>query len=127
MREVNFSKLKKEDGLFYFPHETTPFSGRAIVHFKLFLIPTKRIKRKTENRNGIPHGETLDFFRDGKIARKAYLKEGKFHGEMINYFESGEVKEKANYWDGLLHGEQIFYYENGNVMSKYRFDHGIKE
>jgi len=127
MREINFKQLHDRDNIHYLSGEELTFSGRAIEYFKLILIPTKQIKRKIEFRNGIPHGETEIYYRNGKIARKVYLKEGKFHGELINYYESGEVKERANYWDGLLHGEQVFYFENGIVMSKYHYYQGVKE
>lgn len=66
---------------------------------------------------------------DGKLKEIINFKDGKPHGERKNYWKNGNLKSSA-YWDsGLQSGKGFFYYENGNLEeSNYRFNeklHGV--
>jgi antitoxin component YwqK of YwqJK toxin-antitoxin module len=47
-----------------------------------------------------------------------------FDGETITYFKSGKVHYKNHYWNGKRHGEQCEYSEDGLVVKKGNFSNG---
>jgi antitoxin component YwqK of YwqJK toxin-antitoxin module len=52
---------------------------------------------------------------DGKLKEIINFKDGKPHGERKNYWKNGNLKSSA-YWDsGIQSGKGFFYYENGNL------------
>ena len=60
---------------------------------------------------------------NGKLKEIINFKDGKPHGERKNYWKNGNLKSSA-YWDsGIQSGKGFFYYENGNIEeSNYRFN-----
>jgi len=127
MREVSFKKLIKRAGLYYFPGDEQPFSGRAISYFTLFFIPTKKVKSRLVLENGEMHGEYLSYYRNGHIREKGHFKFGQKHSEWLCYYLDGELKSRYSWFDGKKHGEWIWYYESGKIMYKYNYIHGERK
>lgn len=99
-------------------------------------------------KKGLPDGQDLLFYPDGKIKAESFYVKGKLHGparfwgnegqllaeslfigglqqgKQVWYYPSGKLYSLQRYQDGVWHGPQEFYYEDGVLKTLMYYDHG---
>lgn len=99
-------------------------------------------------KDGLPDGQDLLFYSDGKIKAENFYAEGKLQGPsrfwnhkgvllaeslFMNglrqgttrwYYPSGKLYSMQRYQDGVWHGKQEYYYEDGTVKTLMDYVHG---
>lgn len=99
-------------------------------------------------KEGLPDGQALLFYGDGKIKAESYYAKGKLNGpsrfwdhegkllaESVFvrglrqgksrwYYPSGQLCSLQRFLDGVWHGQQEYYYDDGSVKTVMHYDHG---
>ena len=83
------------DGIFYFPNETKPFTGKNLCKYE----------------NGQKYSE-------------ANFKDGKADGKLIWWYENGQQRGEGNYKDDKLHGKFSLWNENGQLIFETTYEDG---
>ena len=96
--------------------ETTPFTGIA---YRKYISGKKRTIVKIEY--GIPQGESLEYYRNGKIRFEGVNVSGDLNGVQIWYYKNGKKKSVEDYVNGKINGLSKGYYENGALRSVANF------
>lgn len=79
-------------------HDTT---GRLICH--------------QSYRDGLLHGQFIEFDSFGREARSTSYRNGKLHGPEVFYYTDGKVRMFGQKRRGINHGPSITYHPNGSV------------
>lgn len=58
-----------------------------------------------EYRDGVPHGEWIDNYLDGRPKEILHYKNGQRNGKLERWWPKGREKEKATFVNGQIHGE----------------------
>lgn len=67
------------------------FKDSAVKHGReIFYHPNGQIETIAEFKDGLPHGATLGYFKDGNLASKQYYDGGKDVGEFVQYYPNGK-------------------------------------
>jgi antitoxin component YwqK of YwqJK toxin-antitoxin module len=69
-------------------------------------------------KNGLPDGEMLMWYKNGKLKRKGYFREGKRNGKWETWDESGKKILEVHFKNDQLDGLFVMYNENGEVMER---------
>ena len=94
-RIVDFNKIENHDGLFYYEHEETPFTGTYEV-----------------------------FYQNGNKSHESSIRGGKYDGPMVNFYENGQKSYEANYKQGILNGDCSSWYLNGQKKIEFTYKEG---
>lgn len=95
-----------------------PYSGICIVTYN----HTDLVKEQFTFKNGVLHGESLSWYKNGKLRRKGYYHKGQISGKWTFFDEDGNQTIEANYKQDILHGSYISLYSNGRIKEKGQFD-----
>ncbi|MBN1056053.1 hypothetical protein DVW05_11940 [Clostridium botulinum] len=68
-------------------------------------------------KNGIPNGESVEFYASGRLRSKCIMNRGTIDGEKIAWYENGKIKSKKNCKYGLVI-ECYEWDEEGNLINK---------
>ena len=71
---------------------------------------------KFDDSKSVFDGESVIYFKNGKIQWKKTFQNGKLNGEFYEYFEDGLMKVKTNLVNEELHGLYTEFFENGNFV-----------
>lgn len=82
------------------------------------------VDKNDANMSIMGDGETIFYYKDGKVQSKYNYKNGNADGPFITYYENGLIREQGGYKDGTLDGEFIAYYENGEPAKGGKFING---
>jgi len=74
---------------------------------------------------GIPHGQCLLLYPDGKTKQEFYYMNGKLHGPSTVFSQDGKMLGQSWYIDGVLQGKSFWYYPSGSLYSLQRYRNGI--
>ena len=87
-------------------------------------------------KDGVKHGEWVEFDANGLVKTKSEFSEGQLQKkvgfengketteERYEYYENGQLWIRENYKDGQQHGLTELYYENGQLSIKGNFKNG---
>ena len=76
--------------------------------------------------NGVPvEGILYEKYPKGSIAYYEFCKNGMPHGQCVNFYESGKVKSYCTMDTGTIDGEFVELFENGNVKIKEICKYGL--
>lgn len=64
----------------------------AIIGLLYERYPNGTLANYTFYKDGVPHGVTVEFYRNGKIREHKHMEKLTIKGRGISWFESGEVK-----------------------------------
>lgn len=110
-----------------------PYSGRITQRYN-----SGAKRRELRVADGVPHGVSIWYFEDGKIAEMMTWSNGKLVGALCRWSEDGELREVSSYVDGKMHGVcaclygpekdpndqrrvwEIDLYESGKVVERFR-------
>ena len=71
----------------------------------------------TYYKNGIPNGESVEFYPSGCLRSKCIMDRGTINGEKIEWYENGKIKSRKNCKYGLVI-ESYEWDEDGNLINK---------
>lgn len=128
--EVNFSKLKYENGVYL--KGSSVFTGRAVEYISkknperknVIDLKDGKIEYKEMYVENIKNGESTMYYPNGQIKLIGENVNGEMEGELIMYHENGNILSKQNYIRGKVDGEVLTYYPNGKIESKVKFKNG---
>lgn len=128
--EVNFSKLKYENGVYL--KGSSVFTGRAVEYISkknperknVIDLKEGKIEYKEMYVENIKNGESTIYYPNGQIKSTGKNINGEMEGEVIMYHENGNILSKQNYIRGKVEGEVLMYYPNGKIQSKTQFKNG---
>jgi len=66
--------------------------------------------------NGVLHGESKTYFKNGKITEVLNYKNGKLYGNVKRYADNGNLLDDLNYVDGKREGLAKFYNVDGKLI-----------
>lgn len=104
----------------YFKNEL--FQGIVITQ-----IFGTNVRRETQYKNGLVHGEELEFYEDGKLASKRFYEFGKRVGLHEGYYEDGTIRFQFSYEDGLMHGEAKDFFPSGKPYTYTIYEKGTEK
>lgn len=90
-------------------------TGRKDGPYREFLIEKK----------GIPDGQCLLLFSNGRIKMESYYSNGKLHGPSSFFAEEGQLLSKAWFLHGVQQGKSWSYYLDGSLYAIQRFREGL--
>ena len=96
-KEIDISKLRGRDGLFYEVNTSKPFSGKAVAYYN-----------------------------NGQKAFEGTYKGGKYDGRCVYWYENGQKKLKKMYRGGKLDGTWNVWDENGKKKYELKYKDGQK-
>lgn len=76
-------------------------------------------------KDGLPDGQALLFYPDGKVKLENYYSKGKMHGPSRFFGTNGQILAESFYVKGLQQGKGQWYYASGNLYSLQRFKDGV--
>lgn len=129
-------EITSVDGIVYYRDQKLPFSGKVYFRSKdVEFIDDDGVKTKPseedivltiEYRNGIPNGEYIWFFFDGKtITEKGFYQNGKKHGLCTKWYEEGiQKKSEGEFINGKKNGIWKGWDRNGKQIYKERWENG---
>ncbi len=113
MNKINIGELDFNDDYSY-THHGVLFSGVAYE-----LDEKGRTIAEMAFRKGVQDGISTTFFPSGAIQIKKHLRFGALHGESHEWFDNGKLKERKLGEFGILI-ERDSWNEKGNLVSTYR-------
>jgi TonB family protein len=75
-------------------------------------------------KNGLPDGETREYYYGGKKRRTSTFINGLQHGVHTEYYSNGEILGQATYANGVPHGNFTSYSSKGKLRTEYNFSEG---
>ncbi len=117
---VDFSTLKKEDGILYKKGSDDLYSG---VVYQLYKSGKKKIEGNFKY--GLRNGYEVSWHENGQEKHRAAYIDDRENGEMITYHENGRIFMKAEFKNGKMDGIVAAWYENGQERFQVVLDSGI--
>lgn len=96
------------------------------VKIKLFRADGS-LAEEQDLENGTPHGGTIYYDSNEKIASIALFQNGQLEGILRNYDEQGVLRDKFSYSAGILNGPYEHYSSQGVLFEKGTYKNGKKE
>ncbi len=94
------------------------FDSTANGHWKVFSSDTITLLQTIDFKNGVRHGQCINYFENKKIRSKRNYIQGKLRGDEIIYNEAGQITEKGTYDDKeIFNGTVTQYWDNGKIAS----------
>ena len=140
---LNLSNARNENGLFYAPNETEPFTGVVVEHYEEGSLKSKtevekgklnglsegwhengQLQIKEHYLNGVSHGLREKWRQDGSKESVGEIKNGKFEGTFRKWHPNGQLAEEIQMLNGVAHGESKSWHENGDLKAKVTLDNG---
>lgn len=104
-------------GLLYKLGEKKPFTG--FVTGKTYRgYCRKGCEFKKEYKNGVQHGWTYYYYKNGKRESTVPYRKGEIHGSLMQYWPNGKPRARIHFEDGLRGGSrgEMFWDEKGNII-----------
>ena len=115
-----------------------PFSGQALEYYEepkteirtdtddeeIFLAAV--IKSKINFMNGLAHGTSLYYHRNGQIRKISYMENGLANGKSELFTDQGVLLHRELYKDGLLDGISELY-DQGLVVGRVNYKAGVED
>jgi antitoxin component YwqK of YwqJK toxin-antitoxin module len=102
-------------------YEVNYEKGVVVDKMVTFYHDNGAIKRKISHEYNLPHGEVIDFYKNGNVYKTQFMEYGDLNGEWKSYYEDGKVlgvgNQKKGLWDGLI----AEYHPNGNKKLESNF------
>ncbi len=73
---------------------------------------------------GVPHGEWIDNFIDGRPREILHFDRGTPHGVLERWWPNGKRWERRTLYKGRVHGTWTRWHENGKVFAQGEFENG---
>lgn len=108
--------------VFYVKDSYKPFTGKCIVVFRDTDLP----KEAFTFRNGVLQGESMAWYKNGKLRRKGSYCKGQISGKWEFFNEQGKKTVEAHYKQNNLNGSYISLHRNGNIKEKGRYEKNRK-
>ena len=110
---IHCSELQVVSGMTYYNDK--PYNGkcRDTIDTKIYVKSFK---------NGLAHGEWLEFYDNGNIALKGSYKNDTINGEFISYHRNGTIKGRGSLNMGYRIGGWVYYDSLGVEIEKMFFD-----
>jgi antitoxin component YwqK of YwqJK toxin-antitoxin module len=114
-----------------FQRDSTASLNKEIVK-KYYYSDNKTLYIEVPYVNGIVHGTSKQYFKDGKVFEQVEYVHGVKHGITLRYHENGKLSQETPYDSGRVHGIQKKYRKDGNLLyeAPYHYDKpcvGLKE
>jgi antitoxin component YwqK of YwqJK toxin-antitoxin module len=87
--------------------------------------PEDFVSRVTNYKNGLYHGNEIEYYLPGKIKTITPYVNGKMEGTLKDFFENGNISRTQEYKDGKLNGKSVWYTEQ--YPDKVRFTNEYKD
>lgn len=91
----------------------------------LLYYPDGGLKARQYYWEGLLHGPSTFFSRDGKILGQSWFIEGKREGKTRLYYTEGQIYSIQNWVNGMKEGKQTTFYPKGGVKSSMEFSQGL--
>ena len=92
-----------------------PFNGKCsdTIENKIYIKSYK---------NGLAHGEWLEFYNNGNISLKGFYKFDTINGNFTSYYRNGKIKGRGRLRMGYRVGSWVYYDSLGVEIEKIFFD-----
>jgi antitoxin component YwqK of YwqJK toxin-antitoxin module len=112
--------------------ETATTSAEEDGLKKYFYADGKTLYMEVPYENGVPHGSSKQYFKDGQLFEQMTYVKGVKHGLTLKYYEDGKLSQETPYDSGRVHGIQKKYRKDGGLAyeAPYHYDKpcvGLKE
>lgn len=119
LREVPASELALRDGLSYWKHEATPFTGIMLEQY-----PDGARKSRSVLSNGVMHGVSEGWFSNGHLQIRENFHQGLSHGLREKWFASGAKMSEATIEAGKMEGVFKRWHEEGALAEEVQMKDG---
>lgn len=104
-------------------HSTIPKNKPRYVdrHF----YPEKQLATEQHYLDGIPHGPSTFFGKDGKVLAQNWYVNGLKEGKSWFYYSSGALYSLQRFKNGLWNGLQQYYYKDGRPKTILNYSKGV--
>jgi antitoxin component YwqK of YwqJK toxin-antitoxin module len=103
--------------IFYTDKSSRPFTGKCRVVFN----NASQVKEEFTYKQGILHGPTTSWYKNGQVRRKGYYLHGMISGKWEFWDEQGKKTVEACYENDALNGSYVVLYSNGRIREKGQF------
>jgi antitoxin component YwqK of YwqJK toxin-antitoxin module len=69
------------------------------------------------------HGESKEYYIDGKIKIESNYAYDALEGVKTTYFPNGTIKSTETFLQGFLHGPSKFYDQNGKLTNHFEYNY----
>ena len=97
-------------GILFRKNIDRPFTGRLVEKY-----PDGTISLESTYLDGLPHGQQLRRFKNGKPALEAIFDKGILSGIKSKWWENGNIREEEYWSEGKFHGRRLWD-ENGRMI-----------
>jgi antitoxin component YwqK of YwqJK toxin-antitoxin module len=109
--------------ILYKTNRYKPYSGKCHVVFSRSAV----VKDEFTYKNGLLHGETTSWHKNGRMRRRGYYHQGLMTGKWELWDENGNKTTEANFEDDMLNGLFILFYSDGRVKEKGSYVRNIRK
>jgi antitoxin component YwqK of YwqJK toxin-antitoxin module len=95
----------------------SPYTGKCVVLFN----HSDRVKEEFRFKNGILHGQSQAWYKNGQLRRKGCYSHGRITGVWTFWDEQGNKVMEAGYRNDLLDGLYMALYSNGKIKEKGKY------
>lgn len=81
-----------------------------------YFNETEQLLMVEDYHYGVPEGEWITYFTDGKPVSIKHYSNGQLNGTFVDFFPDSLINIKGTYKDGKMNGMIYYYYMNGKVM-----------
>lgn len=92
---------------------------------RVFFDARWKLNEGYAEKDGLPDGQALLFYPDGKIKAESFYSEGRLHGPSHFWNEDGLLLAESFFVNGLQQGKGQWYYPSGKLYSLQRFKDGL--
>jgi antitoxin component YwqK of YwqJK toxin-antitoxin module len=103
--------------VFYARESLKPYSGKCIVVYR----NSSQVKEQFTFKNGLLHGESLAWHKNGTLRRRGFYTKGHISGKWEFWDEEGNKTVEAHYKNDFLDGSYTALHANGRVKEKGQF------
>ena len=118
--DVFEDEIENKNGVIYYENQV--LNGTVYSNDEESIPNDCQCTLKAHYKNGLPDGQKLMFYNNGKLKFKGNYNNGKPVGEHIKYDKNGKIVEKRTFKNGIP--EKVEFYKNGRVVKKESYNSG---
>jgi antitoxin component YwqK of YwqJK toxin-antitoxin module len=99
---------------------------KRIGLWKYYQEEGKKLLSEENYKNGVLEGESVTYYKTGKIAESLFYKNGKLDGNIKRYAENGILLNDLNYKEGKLNGLAKYYNIDGKLIYTGNYENDVK-
>jgi antitoxin component YwqK of YwqJK toxin-antitoxin module len=122
--ELQGRDISDQDGtdIYYKKNQKTPYSG-----WMKSMYSNGQVESLVQLKEGLRHGESVEWVKSGQKFVKWNYKHGKKHGKFVRWHANGQKYVEGNYKDGKPYGEFEGWHESGEKSFEDEFKDGKRD